>query len=377
MKLTGLDQEWRPGDGALVDARSYASAILNILEDSADEKLRLGETQRAVLNILDDFADEQGRLGDTQRAILNILEDDADERFRLEATQKAVLNILDDSAREQDRLADTQRAVLNILDDFDIEKSRVANINDELRNEIAERERAEGALRRASAATEAANRELEAFSYSVAHDLRAPLRSIDGFSLALLEDYSSGLDEQAKTYLGYVRESAQHMARLINDLLALARVSQAALRRAPLDLSHLARTIFARLAREQPDRTVELVLPAELNAVGDRTLLEVVLENLLGNAWKFTGKQARARIELGRDGAAYFVRDDGAGFDMAYAEKLFAVFQRLHKVSEFEGVGVGLATVDRIVRRHGGRVWAEGEVGRGATFYFTLEEDVR
>jgi signal transduction histidine kinase len=377
MKLARLAPEWRPGDGALVDARSYASAILNILEDSADEKLRLGETQRAVLNILDDFADEQGRLGDTQRAILNILEDDADERFRLEATQKAVLNILDDSAREQDRLADTQRAVLNILDDFDIEKSRVAKINDELRNEIAERERAEEALRKASAATEAANRELEAFSYSVAHDLRAPLRSMDGFSQALLEDYSDSLDEQAKTYLRYVRESAQHMARLINDLLALARVSQAALHRSPLDLSDLARTTIARLTREQPDRTVEFVLPAELSAVGDPTLLEVVLENLLGNAWKFTGKQARARIELGWNGAAYFIRDDGAGFDMAYAEKLFAVFQRLHKVSEFEGVGVGLATVDRIVRRHGGRIWAEGEVGRGATFYFTLQEEAR
>lgn len=378
MNDTPFDSLWRPGGGAPVDARSYASAILNILEDSSEEKGRLADTQRAVLNILDDFTGEQGRLVDTQRAMLNILEDDADERVRLEATQRAVLNILDDSADERDRLADTQRAVLNILDDFDIEKTKVESINSELRNEIDERVRAEEALRQANSATEAANRELEAFSYSVAHDLRAPLRSIDGFSLALLEDYAEGLDEQAKSYLGYVRESAQHMGRLIDDLLSLARVSRADLHCMDVDLANLARTILARLARDQPDRTVELALPAKLIARGDARLLEVVLENLLGNAWKFTGRRPLARIEVGCEPSggrlAYFVRDNGAGFDMAYAEKLFAIFQRLHTASEFEGAGVGLATVDRIIRRHGGRAWAQGEVGCGASFYFTLGE---
>ena len=227
---------------------------------------------------------------------------------------------------------------------------------------------------------EAANRELEAFSYSVAHDLRAPLRSIDGFSPALLEDCADKLDEEGKVYLGYVRESAQQMAQLIDDLLSLSRVTRAELRRSPIDLAAIARTVLAHLQRNQPDRTVELVIAEEMPAVGDPDLLRIVLENLLGNAWKFTGKCSRARIEFGQmaqaGGAVYFVRDNGAGFDMAYADKLFGVFQRLHSASEFEGTGIGLSIVQRIIRRHGGRVWAEGEVGRGATFYFTLAEDI-
>jgi len=244
---------------------------------------------------------------------------------------------------------------------------------------VDERANAEEALRLAHAMAEAANRELEAFSYSVAHDLRAPLRSIDGFSQALLEDYAEKLDDTGRTHLNFVRESAQHMARLIDDLLSLARVSRADLHRTRFDLADVARTVFARLQRNQPDRRVELTVPAGIAVFADARFLAIVMENLLGNAWKFTGKQVGAQIELGetsRDGRiVYFIRDNGAGFDMAYAEKLFAVFQRLHRPSEFEGAGVGLATVQRIVARHGGRVWADGKVGRGATFYFTLQED--
>ena len=395
-----VDDEPGPRGGAHVDARSYASAILNILEDSADETARLASTQRAVLNILDDFdaeqsrldatqrailniledsAEEKLRLGDTQRAILNILEDAAGEKVRLEATQNAILNILDDSAEEKARLAETQRAALNILDDFDDEKKKVEQVNLELRSEITERVRAEEALRHANVAADAANRELEAFSYSVAHDLRAPLRSIDGFSQALLEDCADRLDEQGKVYLGYVRESAQQMARLIDDLLSLSRVTRAELQRSRIDLAAVARTVVAHLQRDQADRTVELVIPGELAVLGDARLLQIVLENLLGNAWKFTRNCAIARVEFGQTPQArrpvYFVRDNGAGFDMAYADKLFAVFQRLHRVSEFEGTGIGLAIVQRIIHRHGGRVWAEGQVGRGATFYFTLQEE--
>jgi len=354
-----LHQDGRPmTDGALVDAQSYASAILNILEDSAGETARLADTQRAVLNILDDFAGE---------------------RNRLDATQSAILNILEDATEEKLRLADTQRAALNILDDFDAEKTKVERINLELRNEVDERARAEESLRHANAMAEAANRELEAFSYSVAHDLRAPLRSIDGFSQALIEDYADKLDDAGRTHLGYVRESAQHMARLIDDLLSLSRVSRADLHHAWIDLADIARTAVARLRRDWPERCVELVMPAEIAVFADARFLAIVMENLLGNAWKFTRKRADARIEFGetsRDGrTVYFVRDNGAGFDMAYADKLFAVFQRLHTPSEFEGAGVGLATVQRIIARHAGRVWAEGEVGRGATFYFTLKED--
>ncbi len=291
------------------------------------------------------------------KAILNILEDSQAERWRLEAMEKAILNILDDFIAEKGQLEATQKAVLNILDDFEDDKQ---------------------ALRHAKSAADAANRELEAFSYSVAHDLRAPLRSIDGFSHALLEDYGDKLDAEGKTHLGYVRESAQQMAQLIDDLLALSRVSRGELQRERTDLASIARIVMARLQKREPERKVVLVVPTELVAVGDPRLLGIVLENLLGNAWKFTSKLPTARIELGHRIEAgrpvYFVRDDGAGFDMAYADKLFGAFQRLHSAHEFEGTGIGLATVQRIVRRHGGSAWAEGCVGRGATFYFALEE---
>jgi PAS domain S-box-containing protein len=243
--------------------------------------------------------------------------------------------------------------------------------------DITERKHVHEALARAKETAETANRELEAFSYSVAHDLRAPLRGIDGFSQALLEDYADKLDAEGQDHLRRVRESAQHMAQLIDDLLALSRVTRSALRSEHVDLSGLARDAARRLSSAHPGRDVDLTIADGLVARGDDRLLTVVLDNLLGNAWKFTSKRPGARVEFGRgleDGQpVYFVRDNGAGFDMAYASKLFGVFQRLHRVTEYEGTGIGLATVQRIVRRHGGRVWAEGEVDRGATFYFTLE----
>jgi signal transduction histidine kinase len=387
-------------DDGPVDARSYASAILNILEDAEKEKAQLGSTQRAFLNILDDFAAEQrrldamqravlnilddsatekSRLADTQRAVLNILDDAAGERAQLEATQRATLNILDDSAEEKAHIADNQRAALNILDDFNIEKKKVERINVDLRNEIAERLRAEAALRQAKTTVEAASKELEAFSYSVAHDLRAPLRSIDGFSQAILEDCADLLDSDGKRYLTHVREAASQMGELIDDLLNLARVSRAELRRERVDISKIARDVLERLREGQPDRDVDTVVEDGLVASTDRRLIDVVLVNLLGNAWKFTGKRDAARIEFGAESGAmpavYFVRDNGAGFNPVYAAKLFGVFQRLHDTREFEGTGIGLATVQRIVHRHGGQVWAEGEVDRGATFYFTLGEE--
>jgi PAS domain S-box-containing protein len=224
------------------------------------------------------------------------------------------------------------------------------------------------------------NKELEAFSYSVSHDLRAPLRHIDGFSLALLKDYADRLDDAGKNHLRHVRESAQRMGALIDGLLALARITRGEFRRQHVDLSSLAREVAAQLQRQnsEPPRPVELVIQDGLAAEGDSRLLRAVLENLLGNAWKFTRKRHGARIEFGcsiQDGQrAFFVRDNGAGFDMAYGKKLFGAFQRLHAASEYEGHGIGLATVQRIVDRHGGRIWAEGEVGVGATFYFTIRE---
>ncbi len=224
------------------------------------------------------------------------------------------------------------------------------------------------------------NEELESFSYSVAHDLRAPLRSIDGFGLALLEDYADKLDDDGKRYLRQVRESAQQMARLIDDLLALSRVTRSDFQRTPVDMSVIVRDIAGKLRRASPDRAVELAVADRLLVEGDGRLLTIALENLLGNAWKFTRKQNSARIEVGvtcDEHRTFFVRDNGAGFDMAYASKLFGVFQRLHSASEFEGTGIGLATVQRVVRRHGGRIWAEGAIGHGATFFFTLDGGAR
>ncbi|HVZ73802.1 MAG TPA: ATP-binding protein [Polyangia bacterium] len=223
-----------------------------------------------------------------------------------------------------------------------------------------------------------ANQELEAFSYSVSHDLRAPLRAIDGFSAALLQEHGAGLSLPARHHLDRVRAAAQRMGTLIDDLLGLARITKVGLRRAPVDLTALARKVLAEIEAREPAREVEWQVADGLHTVADARLVTVVLENLLGNAWKFTGKKPHARIEVGsepdREGAAaFFVRDNGAGFDMKYVDKLFAPFQRLHAQRDFDGTGIGLATVQRIVARHDGRVWANGAEGEGATFYFTLD----
>jgi len=355
--MIGAARSWPDVTDRDVDPQSYARAILNLLEDASVEKAQLESMQAAVMNVL---------------------EDAAYDKALYEATQRAVINILDDSAEEKARLAETQRAALNILEDFDIEKTKVEQVNVDLRNEITERARAEQALRRATASAEAANKELEAFSYSVAHDLRAPLRSIDGFSQALVEDHSDVLDDEATRYLKHIREAAQQMGELIDDLLNLSRVTRAELRREKVDLSEIAQGVISRLCEAQPERDVQVAITPGLSASVDPRLVEVALTNLIGNAWKFTGKTPQPSIEFGadltEDPPVFFVRDNGAGFDQRYVDKLFGVFQRLHTVDEFEGTGIGLATVRRIVLRHGGHVSAEGSVGHGATFRFTLEE---
>jgi light-regulated signal transduction histidine kinase (bacteriophytochrome) len=222
----------------------------------------------------------------------------------------------------------------------------------------------------------AANQELEAFSYSVSHDLRAPLRSIDGFSQALLEDFGDQIPAEGRSYLDRTRAAAQRMAALIDDLLALSRVSRASVDRSAVDLSGMAAGIAAELQREQPKRQVEFVITPGMSVQGDENLLRIALQNLLANAWKFTSKQPSARIEFGVEPsdkeAIFFVRDNGSGFDMTYVDKLFGAFQRLHSNDQFPGTGIGLATVQRIFRKHGGRAWAQGAVGQGATFFFTL-----
>jgi two-component system NtrC family sensor kinase len=279
--------------------------------------------------------------------------------------------------------------------EFDILKARVRaqirrkqfedehrNVRDELlRKELeASEARAAHDLARTRASLveelQRTNGELESFSYSVSHDLRAPLRSIDGFSLALLEEYGGGLDDKGRSYLTRVRTAAQRMAELIDDLLELSRVSRTELSRDRARISEIVKSIAAELRRKEPDREVAFAIHEGLVVDADSGLLRIVLENLIGNAWKFTSKKLQARIEFDvevqKDEPVYFVRDNGAGFNMAYVTKLFGPFQRLHADTEFPGTGIGLATVRRIVDRHGGRVWAEGAVGGGATVFFTL-----
>jgi light-regulated signal transduction histidine kinase (bacteriophytochrome) len=224
---------------------------------------------------------------------------------------------------------------------------------------------------------ESSNQELEAFSYSVSHDLRSPLRTIDGFSMALLEDYGDQLDDEGRNYLLRIRTAAQRMAQLIDDLLNLSRITRVPLNAEAINLSTIAQNILHELQQTEPDRIIETAITPNLVVKADPRLMKVVLENLLNNAWKFTSRREFARIDFGLqeggvDHQVYYVRDNGAGFDMTYANKLFGVFQRLHTSSEFPGIGIGLALVQRIIHRHGGRVWAEGEPGAGAAFYFTL-----
>ena len=268
--------------------------------------------------------------------------------------------------RKPDGTLDHYIAVIEDVTARKLAEEEISKLNAGLEQRVSER----------TAQLQAANKELKAFSYSVSHDLRAPLRSIDGFSRILLEDYADKLDAEGKHYLQTVRTASQRMAQLIDDMLQLSRITRSEMRLAPVDLSALARNLADELEKAEPERCVEFIIEPEVIAQADAHLMRVVLGNLFGNAWKFTSQQRAARIEFGRttrEGApAYFVRDNGVGFDMAYSHKLFGAFQRLHTTAEFPGTGIGLATVQRVIDRHGGQVWAEGEVGHGAAFYFTL-----
>jgi signal transduction histidine kinase len=257
--------------------------------------------------------------------------------------------------------------VLNAEQTRDNALTRLAQMNRDLERRVAER----------TAELEAANQQLEAFSYSVSHDLRAPLRAISGFSDALAEECAEALGAAGRQHLERVQAGVRRMGELIEGMLALSRVMKAELHLAPVDLSALAAEVAREVRETESGRSAEFVIHLGLQAVADAALVRALMTNLLGNAWKFTGKRAKARIEVGQRGEekgqpVFFVRDNGAGFDMAHARRLFGAFQRLHRQEEFPGTGVGLATVQRIVTRHGGRIWAEGRPDDGATFFFTL-----
>lgn len=295
----------------------------------------------------------------------------------LERTAKLISEEKDYSKRaakhSDDELGTLTDAFNEMLTEIQIRDSALRQSEQELEQRVYER----------TTQLEAANKELESFAYSVSHDLRAPLRSMDGFSVALLEEYADKLDDQGKDYLQRVREASKHMAQLIDGMLELSRMTRTEMSRETVNLSALAETIFADLYKSQPERRVEFIIEPDLFVHGDVQLLRAAIENLLSNAWKFTGHCGQGKIELGalplsetkdssQPGPTYFVKDNGAGFDMTYADKLFGVFQRLHRANEFPGTGIGLATVERIIHRHGGRIWAEARVDEGATFYFSL-----
>jgi light-regulated signal transduction histidine kinase (bacteriophytochrome) len=301
------------------------------------QELNRADQARITPNIFGDFVNE---LKDTQVAVLNLLEDSTADRLMAEATVRASLNILED-------LRDAQ--------------SEIRTLNEQRTAELV-----------------VANRNLEAFTYSVAHDLRSPLRALSGYSEALVEDYGDQLDETGRWYTERIQAATERMAALIDDLLSLSSVSRAELSLGPVNLSAEVAAIAGELQASEPGRRVRFALQEGVWANADHVLIRTVLQNLIDNAWKYTAKRDSATIEFGTTaakdaGVCCYVRDNGAGFDPAFGGKLFQPFQRLHAVTEFPGSGIGLASVRRIIERHGGRVWAEGAVGRGATFYFTVD----
>ncbi len=302
--------------------------------------------------------DEHGNINQILALSLNVTENTQTTR-QLQAANAELQRLFKESN-------DLRLALLSVVEDQRLAQEKVQRLNRELEQRVRER----------TAQLEAANKELEAFAYSVSHDLRASLRALDGFSSGLLRDYQDRLDAQGQHYLMRIQGATRRMGQLIEDLLHLSRITRREMKRERVDLSQIARQIAENLAEQNPQRQVEFEIAPDLLVWADASLMTIVLENLLSNAFKFTSRCERAWIQFGVDGQpdedVYFIRDNGAGFDMAYADKLFIPFQRLHSEQEFPGTGIGLATVNRIITRHGGRIWPESELNRGTTFHFTL-----
>ena len=386
--ITGRNDFLEPYRDATARLREELKGLRSLTANNPDQQRRLDVLEPLALQKLG-FSSEQAALRRDQGFEAAVARVDTGTGQRL---MDDIRKLVDEIHHTEDRLLQEQRAAAEASTTNAILAMSIGGLASlsiltvvfyVLRHENSERKLAEERIQRLNEALteratelEAANQELESFSYSVSHDLRAPLRGIDGFSQALMEDCADKLGEASNEHLRRIRAATQRMGQLIDDLLDLARVTRQKMRREAVDLTALARVVTSELQGSHPDRKVEWVIADNLSASGDPHLLRVALQNLLSNAWKFTGKQGTAQIEFGgryeEQKPVYFVRDNGVGFDTTYADKLFAPFQRLHPASEFPGTGIGLATVQRIIRRHGGRVWAEGKVGQGAVFSFTL-----
>jgi light-regulated signal transduction histidine kinase (bacteriophytochrome) len=368
--------ERRRATAPVIDVE-YNRAILNILEDFSAERERLGQTHTAVLNILDDFMEEKNRLVSTERAVVNILDDFSEEKSRLEQTQRAVLNILDDFSSEKALLEQTQKAVLNILDDFDDEKSKVEAANEQLLREASERRSAEEALKEKSLALTQSNADLEQFAYVASHDLQEPLRMVSSYVQLFAKRYEGNVDAQADKYIRYAVEGVIRMQALIDGLLEYSRVGRHAEQPGPVSAeTALERALYnLRTVIEEAGATIDRAALPEV--LSDDAQLAQVFQNLIGNALKFRRPDVAARIgvECARRGPyfVFSVADNGIGIDPRYAERIFAVFQRLHTRAEYPGTGIGLSICKKVVERSGGEIWLESAPGQGSTFHFTLK----
>lgn len=376
----------------LLTSLSHAEDVVKGLECGADNFITKPYDEKYLLSRIQ-YIFANWHLRELERSRMGLEVYFAGKRHFITSDRLQILNLLlstYETAVQRNEALDAAREQLQNLNEK--LEERVRERTAELSAEVAERKKAEEEVtrlnaqleqrvRERTAQLELANKELEGFSYSVSHDLRAPLRALSGFSELLQMDTESQLSVKGKRYLQHIADAASGMNDLIEDLLKLFGVSKGEMHLQPVDLSELAAEIAEELRRAQPERKVEFVIAPKLIVQGDRSLLRAALQNLLGNAWKFTGKKDNARIEVGSrqegDKTIYFVRDNGAGFDMAYAGKLFAPFQRLHSPSDFAGTGIGLATVQRIIHRHGGGIQAEAAEGSGATFSFSIGEPTK
>jgi PAS domain S-box-containing protein len=371
----GLEKAWKELEVIKQSedaAREYAESVINTVREPLivlDQDLRVVTASRSfyevfkvnpeetVGQLIYDLGNKQWDIPKLRELLETILPEKATfDNYEVEHDFADIgRRIMLLNARQIERASGKERIILLAIED------------------ITERKEIEAGL-------EKAHEELESFAYSVSHDLRAPLRGIDGWSLALLEDYKDKLGEQGRQYIDLVRSETQIMGRLIDDLLMFSRQNRAEMNQRHLDMTAMAQAIISRLQQQNPTLQADFIIQPGLKALGDNNLIEIALKNLLDNAAKFSSKSSRAVIEFGqveKEGRkTFFVHDNGVGFDMAYSNKLFGVFQRLHKASEFPGTGIGLASVQRIINRHGGRIWAEAKVNEGATFYFTLKEAI-